>query len=105
MLQSIMEVKKKKKLWDGYSPPVDRQMDGWMDGQTRVKTLPSHRTTYAGGKKWLTSLTESIQRLATMPLSLCQSSTSTCWPSWMAAINGIFKSGQHHSQSQHRDLQ
>ena len=27
-------------------PPVDRQMDG----QTRVKTLPSRRTTYAGGK-------------------------------------------------------
>ena len=26
-------------------PPVDRQMDG----QTRVKTLPSRRTTYAGG--------------------------------------------------------
>ena len=40
--------KKKKKLWDGY-PPVDRQIDGWMDGQTRVKTLPSRRTTYAGG--------------------------------------------------------
>ena len=27
-------------------PPVDRQIDG----QTRVKTLPSRRTTYAGGK-------------------------------------------------------
>ena len=37
MLQSIM----------GYGyPPVDRQMEG----QTRVKTLPSRRTTYAGGK-------------------------------------------------------
>ena len=48
---------RKKKLWDGYRAPpapVDRQidgwMDGWMDGQTRVKTLPSRRTTYAGGK-------------------------------------------------------
>ena len=32
-------------------PPLwtDRIMDGWMDGQTRVKTLPSRRTTYAGG--------------------------------------------------------
>ena len=28
-------------------PPVDRQMEG----QTRVKTLPSRRTTYAGGNK------------------------------------------------------
>ena len=28
---------------------MDRQIDGWMDGQTRVKTLPSRRTTYAGG--------------------------------------------------------
>ena len=25
------------------------QTDGWMDGQTRVKTLPSRRTTYAVG--------------------------------------------------------
>ena len=32
--------------WPGY-PPVT---DGWMDGQTRVKTLPSRRTTYAVGK-------------------------------------------------------
>ena len=41
MLQSIMGY--------GYppSPPVDRQSDG----QTRVKTLPSRRTTYAGGNK------------------------------------------------------
>ena len=39
MLQSIMGY--------GYPPPVDRQIDG----QTRVKTLPSRRTTYAGGKK------------------------------------------------------
>ena len=31
-------------------PPVDRQIDGWMDGHTSVKTLPSRRTTYAGGK-------------------------------------------------------
>ena len=28
------------------TPPVDRQIDG----QMRVKTLPSHRTPYAGGK-------------------------------------------------------
>ena len=36
-----------KALWDtGTPPPVDRQMEG----QTRVKTLPSRRTTYAGGK-------------------------------------------------------
>ena len=37
-----------KALWDMGTPrpPVDRQMEG----QTRVKTLPSHRTTYAGGK-------------------------------------------------------
>ena len=34
----------------GVPPPgVDRQIDGWMDGQTRVKTLPSRRTTYAVG--------------------------------------------------------
>ena len=35
--------------WVGWltpPPPVDRQMDG----QTRIKTLPSRRTTYAGGK-------------------------------------------------------
>ena len=32
------------------TPPVDKQMDGWVDGQTRVKTLPSRRTTYAVGK-------------------------------------------------------
>ena len=31
--------------WLGYPPPVDR----YMDGQTRVKTLPSRRTTYAVG--------------------------------------------------------
>ena len=29
------------------TPPVDRQMEG----QTRVKTLPSRRTTYAGGNE------------------------------------------------------
>ena len=36
-------------------PPLwtDRLMHGWMDGQTCVKTLPSRRTTYAGGKKSL----------------------------------------------------
>ena len=32
------------------TPPVDRQIDGWMEGQTRVKTLSSRRITYAGGK-------------------------------------------------------
>ena len=32
MLQSIMGY--------GYPPPVDRQIDGWIKGQTRVKTLP-----------------------------------------------------------------
>ena len=35
-----------KALWDMGTPPVDRQMEG----QTRVKTLPSRRTTYASGK-------------------------------------------------------
>ena len=30
-------------------PPCG-QTDWWMKGQTRVKTLPSRRTTYAGGK-------------------------------------------------------
>ena len=34
--------------WPGY-PPRCGQTDGWMDGQTRVKTLPSRRTTYAVG--------------------------------------------------------
>ena len=29
---------------------TDRQMDRQTDGQTRVKTLPSRRTTYRGGK-------------------------------------------------------
>ena len=38
-----------KALWDMGTPPVDRQIDGWMEGQTRVKTLPSRCTTYAGG--------------------------------------------------------
>ena len=38
-----------KALWDMGTPPVDRQIDGWMEGQTRVKTLPSRRTMYAGG--------------------------------------------------------
>ena len=33
--------------WPGY-PPC-RQTDGWMEGQTRVKILPSRRTTYAVG--------------------------------------------------------
>ena len=35
-----------KALWDMGTLPVDRQMEG----QTRVKTLPFRRTTYAGGK-------------------------------------------------------
>ena len=40
------------------------------------------------------------------PLSLDQSSTSTCcWSSWMAIIISIYKSDFHYSQSQHRDLQ
>ena len=30
--------------------PPRGQTDGWMDGQTHVKTLPSRRTTYAVGK-------------------------------------------------------
>ena len=30
------------------APPL--WTDRWMDGQTRVKTLPSRHTTYAGGK-------------------------------------------------------
>ena len=46
-----------KALWDMGTPPLwtdrlmDGWMDGWMDGQTHVKTLPSRRTTYAGGNK------------------------------------------------------
>ena len=32
-------------------PPCG-QTDRWMDGQTRVKTLPSRRTTYAGGNNY-----------------------------------------------------
>ena len=31
-------------------PPPPLWTDRWMDGQTRVKTLPSRRTTYAGGE-------------------------------------------------------
>ena len=45
MLQSIMG---KKKIMGWVPPPVDRQIDG----QTCVKTLPSRRTTYAGGKNY-----------------------------------------------------
>ena len=33
----------------GTPPPVDKQMDG----QTRVKTLPSRRTTYAVGNEMI----------------------------------------------------
>ena len=33
------------------TPPPYGQTDGWMEGQTCVKTLPSRHTTYAGGKK------------------------------------------------------
>ena len=39
-----------KALWDTGTPPCG-QTDWWMDGQTRVKTLPSRRTTYAGGNQ------------------------------------------------------
>ena len=41
MLQSIM----------GYGNPPPMWTDRIMDGRTRVKTLPSRRTTYAGGNK------------------------------------------------------
>ena len=41
--------------WPGYPPGLDLtgvpNVDRWMDGQTRVKTLPSRRTTYAVGNK------------------------------------------------------
>ena len=38
--------------WLRYPPPPRcGQTDGWMDGQTRVKTLPPRRTTYAVGNK------------------------------------------------------
>ena len=43
---------KKKKIMGWVPPPVDRQIDG----QTRVKTLPSRRTTYAGGNNCKTAL-------------------------------------------------
>ena len=33
------------------TPPPPPWTDRWMEGQTRVKTLPSRRTTYAGGNK------------------------------------------------------
>ena len=52
MLQSIM----------GYGyPPMDRQMEG----QTRVKTLPSRRTTYASGKNHLISMKKSPHQIDT----------------------------------------
>ena len=35
-------------------PPCG-QTDWWMEGQTHVKTLPSRRTTYAGGNQWTTT--------------------------------------------------
>ena len=35
----------------GWVPPPP-WTDRLMDGQTRVKTLPSRRTTYAGGNKY-----------------------------------------------------
>ena len=35
---------------NGIWVPPCRQTDWWMEGQTRVKTLPSRRNTYAGGK-------------------------------------------------------
>ena len=37
-------------------PPPPLWTDRWMEGQTRVKTLPSRRTAYAGGKYLLFSL-------------------------------------------------
>ena len=48
MLQSIMGVKKKKKkkFWDGYPPPVDRQIDGWTDTCQNI-TFPSYYVTRA----------------------------------------------------------
>ena len=52
-----------KVLWDMGTPPVDRQIDGWMEGQTRVKTLPSRRTTYTGGKKTNASSEDRTQDL------------------------------------------
>ena len=55
--------KKKKKLWDGY-PPL--WTDRLMDGQTRVKTLPSRRTTYAGGNNILGSRVMSFILIASM---------------------------------------
>ena len=46
-------------------PPVDRQIDG----QTHVKTLPSHRTTYAGGN-------EEILAWGRVPCALLRSATA-----------------------------
>ena len=54
MLQSIME--KKKIMGWVPPPPVDRQIDG----QTRVKTSPSHCTTYGGGKKVLSVESDAV---------------------------------------------
>ena len=48
MLQSIMGY--------GYPSPCG-QTDWWMEGQTRVKTLPSRRTMYAGGNYTTTATT------------------------------------------------
>ena len=39
------------------------------------------------------------------PLSLGQSSTLTCQPSWILAIISDHKNGNYNSESQHRDLQ
>ena len=36
---------------EDWPPPPRGQTESWMDGQTRVKTLPSRRTTYTGGNK------------------------------------------------------
>ena len=60
-------------------PPVDRQIDGWMDGQTRVKTLPSRRTTYAGGNYCLLG---AIQHLLKERVNL---RTSIC--TWLGGIS------------------
>ena len=40
---------------DWHPPPAGLTPPLWADRQTRVKTLPSRRTTYAGGKNTLTS--------------------------------------------------
>ena len=65
--------------WPGYAPCG--QTDGWMDGQTRVKTLPSRRTTYAVGNKVIIFMnrwesTDDRSAFYTPPSSMHQSSGS-----------------------------